>query len=219
MSSSFNVFLLLILGVIALALVVAAIVLIILLVRRSKESRTNRGQPNHGQSAARSPQDPFAPDASTAGDPRTLKAGDLLQFGDDKAWVRGSLRYREGMYTWAEHFFQADTHAVRQWLAVEEDPDLQMAVWRDRPDVQLEPGPPRLVVDGLTFTFSERGTASFRGEGTTGLPPHGTVEYADYESSDGTQLGFERFGDGRWEVSMGRPLPAGSFTIYPGGGI
>ncbi|MGO1397946.1 DUF4178 domain-containing protein [Brevibacterium yomogidense] len=212
--SSFNVVLLLILGVIAVALVVAAIVLIILLVRRSKESSRR-----HQQSAAQPPRDPFAPDSSTAGDPRTLKAGDLLQFGDDKAWIRGSLRYREGMYVWAEHFFQADTHSVRQWLSVEEDPLLQMAVWRDRPDVQLEPGPRRLVVDGITFTFSERGTASFRGEGTTGLPPHGTSEYADYESSDGTLLGFERFGNGRWEVSMGRPLPVGSFTIYPGGGI
>lgn len=193
----------------AVVVIVAAVIAIIVIARR-------RSAPD--APAPPAPRDPFAPDESTAGDPRTIRAGDLLQFGDDKAWVRGSIRFQEGQYTWAEHFFQADTHATRQWLSVEEDPDVQLAVWRDREGLTLEPGPRQLVVDGIDFRFTERGTASFTAEGTTGMPAQGTVEYADYEASDGTLLGFERFSDGTWEVSMGRPLPLGSFTIYPGGG-
>lgn len=192
-------------------LIIVAIVAIVYAVRAYSDARKNQDKRDKP-----TPRDPFATDQETTGDPLTIKAGDMLQFGDDKYFVRGTLRIREGAYQWAEHFFQADAGATRQWLSVEEDPDVQMAIWRDRRDVKLEPTAGRLSVDGMDFSLDERGQAQYTSEGTTGLPASGSVDYADYNAPDGTMLSFERFNGGAWEVSMGRPVPVGTFTIYPG---
>ena len=140
----------------------------------------------------------------------------MLQFGDDKYFVRGSIHFSEGVYTWHEHFFQADANATRRWLSVEADPDLQMALWQDAPGVSAQAGAAVVTYNNKQFRLDESGQANFTTEGTTGLPQSGVAQYADYESDDGTLLSFEKFGNGAWEVSIGRPLPRGSFTIYPG---
>ncbi|MGO1291552.1 MAG: DUF4178 domain-containing protein, partial [Brevibacterium linens] len=160
--------------------------------------------------------DPFAADQNTGGDPETIKAGDLLEFGNEKFFVRGTLRISEGGYDWAEHFFQADASATRMWLSVERDPDVQVARWRDRPDLDIEPKARTITIDGTDYDLVEHGTASYRSEGTTGLNEKGGVDYVDYESGDGRLLAFERFDHGRWEVSTGETIPTGSFTIYSG---
>lgn len=164
----------------------------------------------------RGPHDPFAPDQNTGGDPSRIQAGDMLEFGNDKYFVRGTLRITEGAYHWAEHFFQADATDVRQWLTVEQDPDLQVSMWRDRPDVgSLEPAD-RLTIDDVHYRLDERGTATYQSEGTTGLRPSGQVEYVDYTGPSGQFFSLERFDGGNWEASSGVSVPVGSFTIYPG---
>lgn len=200
--------LIVLLVVVAVVAVIFAVIMF-LKARDLENQKRGSGQPN-------TPQDPFAASQDVAGNPLSIKAGDMLQFGNDKFFVRGTLRFTEGSYNWAEHFFQADAGATRQWLSVEQDPDIQMAIWRDRPDVRMAPTGNSIQLDNREYVFEERGQATFRSEGTTGLPLNGTVEYADYAASDGTMLSFERFGDGTWEASSGRPVPQGSFTIYPG---
>ena len=195
--------------ILVLAIVIAAVYLVFWIVRKTRSKPAPK--------AAVAPTDPFAPSHDAAGDPRSLKAGDMIEFGTQRYFVRGSLRLAEGGATWSEHFFQGDDDAAsRQWLTVEEDPDVQLAVYRDRPDLELLPNAQQLVVDDVTYSLTERGTASYRSEASTGLRPTGGVDYADYEAADGQHyLAFERFDHGRWEVSLGKKILPGSFTIYP----
>jgi hypothetical protein len=194
-----------------IALVVAVVIVVVLAVRRRRAA----DRPVHVDASPRA-HDPFAPGQDTGGDPLKIHAGDLLEFGNDKYFVRGSLRISEGGYTWTEHFFQADASAQRRWLTVEEDPDLQLSIWQDRPELDIEPKSKRIEIDGTAYDLVEHGTASYRSEGTTGLKPTGGLDYVDFESADGRHLSFERFDHGRWEVSTGEPIAPGSFTIYPG---
>lgn len=192
---------------------IVVIIITVIIVRRRAASRRKFEE---NAAASRRPQDPFAPEQNTGGDPETIKAGDLLEFGNEKFFVRGTLRISEGGYDWAEHFFQADQSATRLWLTVEKDPDLQVSRWSDRPELDIEPKAKTITIEGTEYKLVEHGTASYRSEGTTGLNEKGGVDYVDYESDDHKLLAFERFDHGRWEVSTGESIPVGSFTIYSG---
>ncbi|WP_207931249.1 DUF4178 domain-containing protein [Streptomyces sp. 8K308] len=200
----------------ALAIVglIALVVVVVLLARR-------RGAP----AAPPVPRDPFAPGGYTTGDPRQLKAGDIVDYLGERLFVRGSLRLAEGDYRWSEHFVDVmdGTAAGRRWISVEAEIDVEVVMWREyRGAIPLLPGPPTITVDGVTYQRTEHGTAGYLSEGTTGLPATGRVEYADYEGPDGHGLAFERFldarGQGTWEVSLGERVPPGTLTIYPGSG-
>lgn len=202
---------------IGIILVIVVIAVIAIAAYAFFVKRRNSGERQGTEVQERSqPQDPFAPNRDTGGDPLKIRAGDMLELGNEKYFVRGSLRIAEGGYTWAEHFYQADTSSQRRWLTVEEDPDLQLSVWQDRPDLELDPRAKSVEVDGVTFELVEHGTATYRAEGTTGLQDHGALDYVDFESGDGRQLSLERFDHGRWEASTGEAIDAGAFTIYPG---
>jgi hypothetical protein len=89
----------------------------------------------------------------------------------------------EGGYAWSEHFLD-DGRGRRTWLSVEEDPDLEVVLWRELPDSGLVPSERELVVDDTTYRQVEHGQARYTGEGTTGLGDAGTsgaVEYVDYD--------------------------------------
>ncbi|MDN5806842.1 MAG: DUF4178 domain-containing protein [Brevibacterium sp.] len=194
-------------------LVFIIVILITVIVVRKRAANRRKSEEKTAQSR---PQDPFAAEQNTGGDPETIKAGDLLEFGNEKFFVRGTLRISEGGYNWAEHFFQADQSATRLWLTVENDPDLQVSRWRDRPDLDIEPKSKTITIEDTEYELVEHGTASYKAEGTTGLNETGGVDYVDYESGNGKLLAFERFDHGRWEVSTGESIPVGSFTIYSG---
>ena len=51
----------------------------------------------------------------------------------------------------------------------------------------------------------------------TGLAATGTVRYHDYESGDGSLLGFEDFSDGKWECARGELLRHSEYRIYAQG--
>ncbi|MEY9210729.1 DUF4178 domain-containing protein [Thermobifida halotolerans] len=190
------------------ALVVFVVIVVVYLVVRG---RTASAPP---PPAPRAPQDPFA-EQGTQGDPRTLKVGDMLDFGVERVWVRGTLRLSEGGWEWAEHFVNDGGGGERRWLSVEEDPDVQVVLWTARPDLEMVPGPRELDVEGVRYRLVERGTASYRSEGTTGLRASGGMDYADYEGPGGKHLSFERFDHGAWEASLGVDVAPGGFTIYP----
>ncbi|UED86574.1 DUF4178 domain-containing protein [Streptomyces profundus] len=185
----------------------------------------NRRAP--GTATHKVPRDPFAPDGETGGDPRTLKAGDMVEYLGERLFVRGSLRLTEGGFTWSEHFVDPmddgpDAAPGHRWISVEEDPDLEVTLWTEyRGEQELLPSQKTLTVDGVTYHRSEHGTATYRAEGTTGLGDTGRVEYADFEAPGGRGLAFERFlgaaGRGNWEVSLGERVPRGTLVIYPGG--
>lgn len=168
------------------------------------------------RTAARGPVDPFA-DADTdvlRGDPRRLKAADLVELYGKTLAVRGSLRLSEGDYHWSEHFLDTGT-GVKRWLSVEADPDLEVVLWEEVTGSDLRPGPRELSHEGVSYRSDEQGTARYVSEATTGLAPTGSVRYHDYAGPDGQKLSFERFGeDGKWELAKGLTLDRNQITIY-----
>jgi hypothetical protein len=171
--------------------------------------------------AAPRPSDPFRGDNDAdvlRGDPRRLKPGDIVEIRHRSYAVRGTLRFTEGAWSWAEHLLD-DVEGGKVWLSVEEDPDLELVLWREVPSATVTPGPPVIEFDGRRYTSDEAGTARYVAFGTTGLAPTGTVRYHDYRASDGALLSFEAYGDsGRWEVGRGERLHRAEIFIYPQSG-
>jgi Domain of unknown function (DUF4178) len=200
-----------------LTLILIALVVIIVLLW---SNRTGTRAAGPRDSPPRTPVDPFADPNATAGDPRTIKVGDMLEYLGCRYFVRGSLRMAEDGYRWSEHLLEEDAQGVRRWISVEEDPDLEVVLWAEHENAVLLPGEKTLVVDGIEYRKDEHGNAAYRGEGSTGLGDQGTVEYVDYEgvgpSGRGRYLSFERYGSGRWETGLGERIPTGSLTVYPG---
>jgi hypothetical protein len=209
------------LALLLLLLLVAVAVAVALANRRNAAAA---GRPPQGTGGPAAPADPFADLGEVAGDPRKLKAGDMVEYLGRRYFVRGSLRLSEGGYSWSEHFLD-DTEGTRRWLSVEEDPELEIVMWVELPDSGLTPSERTLTVDGVEYRRTEHGTAGYRSEGTTGLGDTGRVEYADYEAAGGQGTGrdgaaqylaFERFGGDGWEAGLGERVPVGTLTIYPG---
>ncbi|MFI5716436.1 DUF4178 domain-containing protein [Nocardia sp. NPDC051750] len=190
--------------VLIVVLVVAGIVAYLLVKRKSRPA------------APSAPVDPFADKDSDAlrGDPRALKAGDIVDIFQQTFTVRGSLRLKEGGYQWSEHLLD-DARGTRKWLSVEEDPELELVLWTETPGIPA-PGGAELEHDGKRFRLEESGNARYVGEATTGLTPSGTVAYHDYLAEDGTRLSFEDFGEsGKKEAAIGQVVYRSAIMIYP----
>lgn len=197
-------------GVLGLLVIVAIFVaIVVVLVARALQARRQQAE------QVNVPRDPFAPGESTFGDPRTLQAGDMVEYLGERLFVRGSLRLREGGYQWSEHFID-DMDGARRWLSVEEDPDLEVVLWNELKGTDLLPNARTLTHDGVEYRRDEHGTANFTSEGTTGLGSTGQVEYVDFEAKGGRYLSFERFDGGSWDVALGERVPSGTLTVYPG---
>lgn len=188
----------------AIGLLAAAVVVFVKAVRRAKE-------PKHpGQR-----QDPLKVGTIPTFGPRQLGPGAIVSHGGIDFIVRGSVTLREGPFVWWEHLLEGGPDPV--WFSVEEDEGrLELAWWVRRKDLALQPGGPH-TVDGVAFHETERGTASYTTEGTTGLPAGGDMDYVDYaDAGETTFLGFERWAPGMpWEVSFGRTVSPGELTVYP----
>ncbi|GAB3694439.1 DUF4178 domain-containing protein [Nocardiopsis oceani] len=191
-----------------LILIVGIVIGVLIYTQRSRSQKQDTPPPP--------PQDPFAGAnaTDTAGDPLGIKAGDMIDWGTERTWVRGTLRLSEGGYTWSEHFLEVD--GGKRWLSVEADPDVELALWTGRPDLEMVPQGRSIELEGVTYRLEEKGSGSYRSEGTTGLKAEGGMDYADYESDNGKLLAFERFDHGSWEVATGEKVAAGTFTIFPG---
>ncbi|GAB3431605.1 DUF4178 domain-containing protein [Actinophytocola sediminis] len=176
-----------------------------------------RARANRKPVAADAPAKPVDPLADHQGvtDIRTVRAGDMIDYGDKLYFVRGSLRLTESGYTWSEHFLD-DARGSRLWVSVEEDPDLEVYFWQET-DLVDAPGGKTMEVGGVTYTKEEDGTAKYTSEGTTTVAERGSVEYVDYEGPDGRALSFERFDGGKWEAGLGEEIPLPALRVYPAG--
>jgi hypothetical protein len=198
-----------------LVLLAVVAVLVVLLLRR------RRPAPPAGPEA---PRDPFRDTGEDVlrGDPRTLKAGDLVEIRGITYTVRGTLVYSEQSWSWAEHMLDDASGGPKVWLGVEEDPDLELSLWHEVPGATVQPGPASLDFDGRRYHKDESGTARFASSGTTGLSASGTAKYVDYEAKDGALLSFESYaGPGepdKWEVGRGEPLVRAEVRVWSQGG-
>ncbi len=185
-------------------LVLAVIAGVIVLVLRSRSS---------AKSPAAGRVDPLAnqPDIY---DPHKIGVGDVITYAGIDHVVRGTIVLDEGGTTWREHLLDGSTG--RRWLTVEDDEgELEMTLWMRREGTGLSPDG-EVILDDRVHRQIERGRASYTAEGTTGTPPSGSVDYADYATSDGTgMIAFERWAPTQsWEVSTGRSVTRGELTVY-----
>ncbi len=188
-------------------LVLAVIAGVIVLVLRSRSSAKSSKSSGGGRV------DPLAnqPDVY---DPHTIGVGDVITYAGIDHVVRGTIVLEEGGATWREHLL--DGSAGRRWLTVEDDEgELEMTLWMRREGTGLTPDGD-VILDDRVHRQIERGRASYTAEGTTGTPPSGSVDYADYATSDGTgMIAFERWAPTQsWEVSTGRSVTRGELIVY-----
>lgn len=160
------------------------------------------------------PGDPFssADDDAVYGDPRQLKPADLVDIRGTTFAVRGVIRFTQGGYNWIEAHLDTGL-GQRNWLSVEDDPDLEVVQWEELENVTLTPGPANLDFDGRQYANDENGSATFASAGTTGVATGGTMRYHDYEAGS-ARLSFEDYGSG-WEAARGHVLARGEYRIYP----
>ena len=185
-------------------LVLAAIVGVIVLVLRSRSS---------AKPSAAGRVDPLANQPEVY-DPHKIGVGDVVTYAGVDHVVRGTIVLDEGGTTWREHLLDGSTG--RRWLTVEDDEgELEMTLWMRREGTGLTPDG-EVILDDRVHRQIERGRASYTAEGTTGTPPSGSVDYADYATSDGTgMIAFERWAPTQsWEVSTGRSVTRGELTVY-----
>ncbi len=185
-------------------LVLAGIAAAIILVLRSRSS---------AKSATPRRVDPLANEPDIY-DPHKIGVGDIVTYGGIDHVVRGTIVLDEGGTTWREHLLDGSTG--RRWLTVEDDEgELEMTLWMRREGTGLTPDGD-VILDDRVHRQIERGRATYTAEGTTGTPPSGAVDYADYATSDGTgMIAFERWAPTQsWEVSTGRSVTRGELTVY-----
>jgi hypothetical protein len=198
-------------GVAAVAAAAAAIIVVWAIRRAARDKAPGPGGvPGHT--------DPMHDHDADAlrGDPTTLKPGDLAEIRGRTYAVRGSLRFAEGAWSWTEHLLD-NPEGQRMWLSVEQDPDVELAIYAQVPSATVTPGEPTVDFEGRRYTREESGRARFTGVGTTGVDPAGEVEYQDYGAPDGYLLSFERFGDAGWEVARGERLHRAELQIFAQG--
>ncbi|MDA4110420.1 DUF4178 domain-containing protein [Mycolicibacterium holsaticum] len=191
--------------VLAIIMLAGAIIVLVVALRRPKKSETDTGRQDPLKFAATMPQ--FGP--------RQLGPGAIVSHGGVDYVVRGSVTLRQGPFVWWEHLLEGGSEPL--WFSVEEDEGrLELVMWQRRKDVTPEPNG-TLQVNGVSYRQTERGRASFTTEGTTGLPAGGEMEFVDYADAEETSfLGFERWAaDMPWEVSVGKQVLPGEFTVYP----
>jgi hypothetical protein len=190
---------------IAIILLVAAVIVLVVALRRPKKAEAPSERQDPLRFAATMPQ--FGP--------RQLGPGAIVAHGGIDYVVRGSVTLRQGPFVWWEHLLEGGDEPV--WFSVEDDEGrLKLVMWRRRQDLALQPGGD-LAADGIAFRETERGSASYTTEGTTGLPAGGEMDFVDYaDAGETTFLGFERWApDMPWEVSIGKPVLPGELTVYP----
>ncbi len=192
--------------VVLVLVLIALVAVVIVLVVRAKQRQT--------PPRAAAPADPFhsADTDAVRGDPRKLAPGALVEIRGTSYAVRGSLHMAEGAWTWDEHLLET-ADGRNAWLAVDEDPELELVLYTDSPE-SVSPDK-TIELDGKIYRLTESGTAQFTGTGTTGLNPSGTVKYRDYEGDGTARLALEDFGTGKWAVSVGEVLSRYEIRVFP----
>ncbi len=189
-------------------LLIAAGVAAVVVYRKRKAEEAQR------QQEAATPRDPFAQSHGNEDLLYGLKVSDVVGYHARDWIVRGTLRFNDGGYTWAEHLISdaRDQH----WLSVEDDEGISVSLWQRVPqnDVDGEPGARTVTHAQVAYQLHEEGEASFTAEGTTGTAPSGTSRYIDYHGPGEERLSFERFGE-QWEVSVGHSVLPRVLDVFP----
>lgn len=196
-----------------LLLLVAAGIAAVLYFRRQKDREAEAER----EAERARPRDPFAQSHGNEDLLYGLKVSDVVGYHARDWVVRGTVRFDDGGYTWAEHLISdaRDQH----WLSVEDDEGISVALWQRVPRTEVDgnPGDRSVTHDQVAYKLHEEGQAAYTAEGTTGTAPSGTARYVDYRGPDDKRLSFEQFGRD-WEVSAGHTVLPRAIDVFPRSG-
>ncbi|WP_315160106.1 DUF4178 domain-containing protein [Corynebacterium durum] len=197
---------------IALVVIIGAILLVVAVLAMRNRDPLAEMRNNAASAPQRDPFDEVTGAAEFG--PDRLAPGAIIVYGATDYVVRGTLVVQQGPFTWYEHLLDGGDGA--SWLGVEVDEGQLELVWWTTRKQALHPQS-LLDFEGVTYHEGERGHAQYRSIGTTGLPQSGEMRYIDMADSTGElRLGFEGWAnDDSWEMSTGRVVLPGEFTVYP----
>jgi hypothetical protein len=196
---------------------IAAVILIIALVAGVILGTVVARKHTARQEGRRAARDAAIAEAEGPGRVKGIRVGDVIGL-DGAMWtVEGTLSFDEDGFVWREHLLSEGGR--RTWLSVEDDEDGLSVIRWDKADLgDLDPEARSVTFEGVEYEVEERGKARYTGQGTTGTPPSGNMEYADFRGPEKV-LGFERYTrEGSWELSVGTHLEEEMVDVYPGGG-
>lgn len=159
------------------------------------------------------PQDssPLHTSGSGAFSPSNLRVGSHISCPNGSGRIAGVVHFDEDGWIWSEWLVD-DTANGKWWLSVEQEAGLRTTAFTPT-RVSKQPGTKTITANGTTYHLKEMGAARYRATGATDTNGQGTCDYADYTGADGSQLGFERFDGGQWEVSAGRVITSSQIQI------
>jgi hypothetical protein len=146
----------------------------------------------------------------------TLEIGDIVQHLDTDWVVEGKLVYNNQGYTWLEYLLQDGSR--RQWLFVEEDDVVEVALLEATSllEVGTQP-PPQITFANELYHLKESGTAQMTRQGSTLNRNAERCQYFDYQGPNHKILSIENW-DGDIEVTAGQIIHPSILTLLPGDG-
>ncbi|NJK29562.1 MAG: DUF4178 domain-containing protein [Acaryochloris sp. SU_5_25] len=167
-----------------------------------------------GKSLGAAPQTPALPSLDRT--VFTLEIGDIVQHLETDWVVEGKLVYNDQGYTWLEYLLQDGSR--RQWLFVEEDDVVEVALLEATSllEVGTQP-PPQITFANELYHLKESGTAQMTRQGSTLNRNAERCQYFDYQGSNHKILSIENW-DGDIEVTAGQIIHPSILTLLPGDG-
>lgn len=144
-----------------------------------------------------------------------LQLNDIVShFGTDYI-IEGRLDYWDDGDTWVTYRLVDGDDEV--WLAVEQDDDLDVSLWREVKDLRpTNPMPEFLEYRGQRLRMVERGEARVNQQGKVARKTGVNLKYYEYEGDDDAMISVEDWGSGDVEVFWGEEVNPAGLDILPG---
>ena len=146
----------------------------------------------------------------------TLEVGDIVQYLDTDWVVEGKLVYDDQGYSWLEYLLQDGVR--RQWLSVEEDDVVEVALLESTSSLEVGTNPPpQITFADEIYRQKGSGTAQMTRTGSTLNRNAERCRYFDYQGPDNKILSIENW-SGDIEVTVGQKIHPSILTLLPGDG-
>ena len=142
-----------------------------------------------------------------------LVPGRSLRYRDEELVVERSMTFECDTESWTEHRLSSDRAGHTRWLEVQHMRGLVVTMYERLPVGGPPPEEPTFDRDGITYELSERGAARYRTRERAGAGKVGRVDYVEYVAGR-VRLAYERFDEGRWEVSLGHLIEPRDLHLY-----
>ncbi|TXD33772.1 DUF4178 domain-containing protein [Lujinxingia vulgaris] len=142
----------------------------------------------------------------------SLRVGDVVVHLDQTYIVNQRIVNHANGFFWHDYKLYGgdDAHI---WLSVEDDDELEVALYRPA-DLTLNEEPPEEIEYlGQLFRLTEKGTSDAKISRESGSETRTTAYSWDYEGEGGKRLSVQRWGESEYEVMVGEPVNAASLDL------